>query len=298
MHFDICCIGHITLDKIVTPKDTVFMPGGTAFYFSHAIKNMGAGYLLVTALAANEMDAVTELCNDGISVIVLPSANTVFFENIYGHNPDERTQRVLQKADAFTAAQLTGIEATIFHLGPLLADDMTAELVRSLAAKGKVSLDVQGFLRKVENQNVCAIDWPDKKDVLSAIHFLKANEDEMKVLTGEPDLQKGAKALAAWGVKEVILSLGSKGSVVYSNNRFYPVPAFVPEKAIDATGCGDTYMAGYLYQRFKGEGIQQTGEFAAAMATLKIQTSGPFTGTEDEVREVQKNNQRQFPDIA
>ena len=30
MH-DLCCIGHITLDKIVTPKNTVHMAGGTAF---------------------------------------------------------------------------------------------------------------------------------------------------------------------------------------------------------------------------------------------------------------------------
>ena len=40
-----------------------------------------------------------------------------------------------------------------------------------------------------------------------------------------------------------------------------------------ATGCGDTYMAGYLYQRLKGAGIQDAGEFAAAMATLKLGSS-------------------------
>lgn len=35
---DICCIGHITLDKIVTPKQTTYMPGGTSYYFSHGIR--------------------------------------------------------------------------------------------------------------------------------------------------------------------------------------------------------------------------------------------------------------------
>ena len=34
---DICCIGHITLDKIITPKQTIYMPGGTSYYFSHGI---------------------------------------------------------------------------------------------------------------------------------------------------------------------------------------------------------------------------------------------------------------------
>ena len=29
---DICCIGHITKDKIITPRQTVYMAGGTSFY--------------------------------------------------------------------------------------------------------------------------------------------------------------------------------------------------------------------------------------------------------------------------
>ena len=37
---DICCIGHITLDKIVTPKQTTYMPGGTSYYFSHGIRRL------------------------------------------------------------------------------------------------------------------------------------------------------------------------------------------------------------------------------------------------------------------
>jgi hypothetical protein len=32
---DICCIGHLTQDKIITPKSEVFMTGGTAFYMAY-----------------------------------------------------------------------------------------------------------------------------------------------------------------------------------------------------------------------------------------------------------------------
>jgi sugar/nucleoside kinase (ribokinase family) len=42
-------------------------------------------------------------------------------------------------------------------------------------------------------------------------------------------------------------------------------------------------MAGYLYQRAKNVHPQDAGEFAAAMATLKIEGSGPFTGNADDV---------------
>jgi hypothetical protein len=70
----------------------------------------------------------------------LPSAHTVYFENIYPENQDHRIQKVSQKADPFTVEKFTGIAAKIFHLGPLLADDMPVSLIRMLAEKGKVSL--------------------------------------------------------------------------------------------------------------------------------------------------------------
>ena len=293
--YDICCVGHITLDKVVTTKSEVFMAGGTSFYFSNAIRNMDVRYALVTSLAQQEMYIVSELRASGIEVQALPSAHTVYFENIYSEKQDHRTQRVLQEADAFTAEQLLHVESRIFHLGPLLAGDIPVELIRTLAAKGIVSLDVQGYLRKVVNQDVCAIDWPAKREALQYVNILKANESEMFVLTGSGDVRKSARILSDWGVKEVIITLGSKGSVIYKDQVFYDIPAYIPNTSVvDATGCGDTYMAGYLYQRIKGVDLQEAGRFAAAMASLKIETSGPFTGTKEDVLELVANRKKRY----
>ena len=95
---NLCCIGHITLDKIVTPKRTLHMPGGTSFYFAHGMSKLDTSdFLLVTALAVSEMDAVEEIRRKGIDVKVLPSTHSVYFENTYGENQNNRTQRVLAK---------------------------------------------------------------------------------------------------------------------------------------------------------------------------------------------------------
>lgn len=96
---DICCIGHITLDKIVTPKQTTYMPGGTSYYFSHGISHLKdtKHYKLVTALAPTEFKAVEDIRTKGIEVKVIPSRRTVYFENTYGENQDNRTQRVWLK---------------------------------------------------------------------------------------------------------------------------------------------------------------------------------------------------------
>ena len=281
--YDICCVGHITSDKVVTSNGIRYMPGGTALYFSYAVASLDTSYLLVTAIAAAELQYVTDLRKQGIEVKVQHSAHTVFFENIYATNQDERTQNVWQQADPFGMEQLIGVDARIFHLGPLLAGDISTELIKTLAAKGRISVDVQGYLRKVIKNKVYATDWPDKKNALQFVDILKADVAELEALTGCSAVNDGVNMLTNWGVKEIVITNGSMGSAIYSGGTCFNIPAYRPAITVDATGCGDTYMAGYLYQRTKGAGIQQSGEFAAAMAGLKTKTPGPFTGTRDDV---------------
>ncbi|MEZ7915474.1 PfkB family carbohydrate kinase [Macellibacteroides fermentans] len=297
MH-DLCCVGHITLDKVVTPKNTVHMPGGTSFYFSHAIRNLkDINYTLVTAIAESEMAVANDLQSKGIDVKVMPSKHSVYFENIYGENQDNRTQRVLAKADPFTVDYLEDIDARIYHLGSLLADDFSLDVIRFLSQKGLVSVDSQGYLREVREQNVYAVDWTEKKEALKYIHFLKANEHEMEVLTGYDDVAMAAKQLYDWGVKEVLITLGSMGSVIYDGTTFHKIPAYKPKEVMDATGCGDTYMTGYLYKRAKGAGIEEAGRFAAAMSTLKIECLGPFKGTKEDIEHCLETAEQRMPEL-
>ncbi|MBB5634827.1 sugar/nucleoside kinase (ribokinase family) [Pedobacter cryoconitis] len=281
--YEVCCIGHITLDRVVTPTTEKHMAGGTSFYFSNAIRKMDVNYGLVTAVGESEMPFVLELRANGTDVNVFPSAKTVYFENIYSGNLDHRTQRVLQEADPFTVEQLSNIQAEIFHLGPLLSNDISVELIKDLAGRSKVSLDVQGYLREVRGESVCAVDWPEKMEALQYVHTVKADEAELEVLTGVKGIPEGVKILSEWGVREIVITRASLGSVIYMDEVFYDIPAFRPAAEVDATGCGDTYMAGYLYQRVKGAGIQQAGEFGAAMASLKMESYGPFDGTENDI---------------
>lgn len=288
---DICCIGHITLDKIVTPRMTVHSPGGTAFYFAHAMSSLRAdSFRLVTSLAPSEMKAVDDIRALGIDVTVLPSRHSVYFENRYGENQDNRTQRVLAKADPFTAVAVNGIDARYYHLGSLLADDFPLDIIKALSAKGIVSVDAQGYLREVRGDRVYPVDWRDKREALPYIDILKVNEHEAMVLSGVDDPRKGAALLASWGVKEVVLTLGSMGSVILTGGEAFEIPAFRPEEVVDATGCGDTYMAGYLYKRSKGAPYGEAGRFAAAMCTIKLQASGPFRGNIDDVIKLTKGN--------
>ena len=287
----ILCIGHITHDRIITPQTPkgVDCAGGTAYYVAWAMQHLphDVSFGVITAVGSDLKHEVDKLLHKGTDIVDLGSDTSVFFENAYGENMNNRRQRVLSKAAPFTVAQLQQAEAEVFHLGTLLHDDFSPEVVEYLATKGRVCVDVQGYLREVRGQKVYAVEWRDKLRVLRCTDILKVNEHEVDVLTdGERDLHRAARLISSWGVREVLITLGSYGSVIYDGQRFYDIPSYAPRQVVDATGCGDTYAAGYLYARAKGADCDEAGRLAAAMCTLKLQHTGPFDANIDEVRAI------------
>ena len=294
---EIICIGHITHDHIVTPDIDLHIPGGTAWYFAWGMHALAVSdpapcspYRLITAVGEEDMPAVEQLRNAGVNVEVLPSQATVYFENKYGANMNNRQQRVLSKAAPFTWDRLEpllqGVERPYFILGSLLADDFPLDVIHRLHEIGKVVVDVQGYLREVVGEEVRATDWPQKQEALQYVDVLKTNEYEMDVLTGETDPVKVVHKLGNWGVGEVLLTLGDLGSVIYrrKEDSTTRIESFPPRKLVDATGCGDTYTMAYCYRRTQGASVLEAGRFAAAVASLKLERSGPFNGTVPQVQ--------------
>lgn len=287
---DICCIGHITRDKIITPRNTVNMAGGTSFYFAYGMNQLPkkASFQLVTKVGQGSMAEVEKMRNAGIDVKCFSSAHTVYFENKYGANSNNRTQRVLAKADPFTTNEMKDLDAKVFHLGSLLDDDFSPDVVKYLSTKGLISIDVQGYLREVRGESVFAVDWKDKEEIMECTDILKLNEHEMEVISNSKNPRSVALKLAEYGIKEVIITLGSYGSLIYADHYFYEIPAYKPKEVVDATGCGDTYSTGYLYCRSQGMGYEESGKFAAAMCTLKLEHNGPFDRTIKDIRKIIK----------
>ena len=285
---DICCIGHVTRDKIITPRQTVNMAGGTSFYFAYGMNQLPkkVSFQLVTKVGEGSMPEIEKMRQAGIDVECFKSRHTVYFENKYGHDSNRRTQRVLAKADPFTVEEMQHLDARIYHLGSLLADDFSPEVVECLSKKGLVSIDVQGYLREVRGEKVYAVDWKDKEEILNVTDIVKLNEYEMEVIAGTDDPRAVARKLVSLGVKEVVLTFGDYGSLIYAEDKFYEIPAYPPVELVDATGCGDTFSTGYLYCRSQGMGYEESGKFAAAMCTLKLEHSGPFHHSIEDIQKV------------
>ena len=63
------------------------------------------------------------------------------------------------------------------------------------------------------------------------------------------------------------------------------IAAVPPRRTVDATGCGDTYLAAYLARRITTDDLRECGAFAAAAAAINIERVGAFGGSAAEIAE-------------
>jgi sugar/nucleoside kinase (ribokinase family) len=287
--FDICVIGHITKDIIRVGGTTRPTLGGTAYYTAVALRRLGLKAAVVTKVAKTyRARLLRDPTLKEMAIFWKDSKTTSVFENTYGTDKlDTRFQEIKTIAFPFLPEDVKGFTATSFHVGPLTNQDVPVQLLKLLSARARiVSLDVQGMVRPARLGPVSEEDWPEKQEGLACVDILKANEKEALVLSGQNTVDRAASALASLGPKEVIITMGSQGSLIYAEQVLHRIPCYSPRKTEDPTGCGDTYVAGYLYQRLKGTAPERAGRFAAAMATLKLESFGPFSGSEADVHAV------------
>ena len=242
-----------------------------------ALNMLGLDVAVITKVSKDQRSSlVGELERAGVNVRCHDSHQTTVFENIYSkRDRDSRVQKVKSVASPFSSEDIVETSASIFHIGPLTNEDVPAALLRETALKDcTVSLDVQGFLRKTTRGKVIAVDWQDKARGLAYVDILKADQKEARILTGENHPERAALKLSEFGPQEVIITLGSRGSCILAHGEFYQIPASPVREVVDATGCGDTYMAGYLYKRLESHDFFKAGTLAAHLAALKLEAFG------------------------
>jgi sugar/nucleoside kinase (ribokinase family) len=136
-------------------------------------------------------------------------------------------------------------DAQWVHVAPLSRSDFPAETLAELARGRRILLDGQGLVRAAQLGPLREDDAYDR-DVLRHVTVLKLAENEAEIVL--PDLDDDT--VHALGVPEVLLTLGSRGSVDYANGTVERVVAR-PVDA-DATGAGDAYSATYVASRAAG----------------------------------------------
>jgi adenosine kinase len=114
----------------------------------------------------------------------------------------------------------------------------------------------------------------DAKDLVQAIdgcRVLISNDYEMDLIMSKTGLNKKALLRRA---KAIIVTLGERGSQVFSSDGEINIPAVKPRTVEDPTGAGDSYRGGLISGLIRGKDIQQCARMASACASFAVECYG------------------------
>jgi sugar/nucleoside kinase (ribokinase family) len=161
-------------------------------------------------------------------------------------------------------------DSAVVHLeGYLLFNPelMQAALTAAERAQALISLDLASFTVVEQSR---ALLGPI---IEPYVDILMANEDEALAYTGFKD-EAQALAQLARHVDIAVLKLGARGSLIQRGDRVCRIPAQGPGTAVDTTGAGDLWAAGFLYGLVNGYSLESSGRLASACGYEVCQVVG------------------------
>jgi cytidine kinase len=99
----------------------------------------------------------------------------------------------------------------------------------------------------------------DLVKVIQRVDLLTINESEARHLTGEHVLVRAARSLLGMGPKYVIVKKGEHGSILFSRDSIFLIPAFPLEDVRDPTGAGDSFAGGFMGALASGGKLGEAG---------------------------------------
>lgn len=133
---------------------------------------------------------------------------------------------------------------------------------------------------------------PAKKlpeEVFKYISLMTPNQTEAAFMSGidvkdEASLEKAVEVLHGYGVKDFVVTLGSKGSLVLTGGKAEMIPS-QKVKAVDATAAGDTFCGGLCVGLSEGLSLTDAARFATKAAAITVQRMGAQASipTRDEI---------------
>jgi len=280
--YDVVCIGNYTKDTITSPAGTSYVDGGAVNYSAHAAARLGMKVAVVTHLAREDEHVVEKFKQAGIDCLPTYTSQSTCMRLEYPTtNPDFRNLSVTGLADSITAREIEDLQARSAIIGSSLRGEVGLDVVQSLRRKGfLVAADVQGYVRVRRERELAYEPWDEMAETLAQVDVLKSDTVEAEYLTGKSNISEAAKAFAAMGPKEIVLT-HKEGVLVYADKKFYD-RQFYPQNMNGRSGRGDTCIGTYVSMRLT-KSPEEASIWAAAVTSLKMENQGPFNRTLTEV---------------
>ncbi len=240
---DLVIVGSIGLDTIETPVERqVDVLGGSASYACVAAAQF-ARVGMVGVVGADFPDSARRLYRKfGINTegLKVEPGQTFRWSGVYETNMDNR--RTLSTELNVFANFSPHLPSSYLGAPYLFLANIAPTLQRHVLDQVRqprfVLLDTMDLWINVAKEQLI--------DVIGRVHMLTLNESEARHLTGQHGLVKAAQALLKLGPKFICIKKGEHGSILFSRNGIFLMPAFPLEVVKDPTGAGDTFAGGFL----------------------------------------------------
>lgn len=276
MKYDIMMIGPATRDRNIDYTGCVVDElGGAAYFGAYAVQSAGAKVFAAIKMHPDDIDILDAFSLPATQISFMPANTTTQMQNTYfTEDRERRISECLAQSDSILPQQIPDVDCALYHLAGLLYGDFPNELIPFLKKRGKLSADVQAFLRHNEGGKMNFHDWSDKLEYLRYFDFLKTDTAEAEILTGTENRRDAAKIMYGWGAKEILISHNSE-MLVYDGAQYYTCPVKARNLS-GRTGRGDTTFGAYLAKRITGSSISDALLFATAAVSLKMEAPGPL----------------------
>lgn len=249
--------------------------GGVGRNIAHNMALMGLDVRMVTVLGGDfYAQKIVSTCGEmGIDISrSLRVADAITSTYLFISGPDGDMKLAISDMDiyshltpAFLASKLS-----LFNNAKLLVVDtnIPAESIAWLVEH----VEVPVFADPVSTAKAEKL-----RPVLGKLHTIKPNRIEAELLSGVPitderSLRRAANVLLKTGLQQVFISLGAGGVFAANQDRGLHLPS-IPGPMVNATGCGDAFMAALAWAYMEGMDLEQSAYAGLAASSIALEGS-------------------------
>ncbi|WP_434797098.1 ribokinase [Terrisporobacter vanillatitrophus] len=284
---NICVIGSLNMDLVVN-VDTMPKPGQTLLggNFKEVPGGKGANQAVAMARLEGNVSMIGKIGNDGFGKTLREALNNDNVNTNHVHIANCYTGVAFITVDKNAQNAIVVAPGANFQLTKddidksidcIKSSDIVVIQLETPLETVKYVLQIAKDLNKYTILNPApAVKLDD--EIIKNVDLLTPNETELEIISetkieNEDDINKAASKVIEKGVKELIITLGSKGSLYINEERSFFKPAYKVE-AVDTTAAGDSFTGALAVALSNNKTMEEAMDFASKVGALSVMKEG------------------------
>ena len=284
---NICVIGSLNMDLVVN-VDTMPKPGQTIIgsNFKEVPGGKGANQAVAMARLNGNVSMIGKVGEDGFGQTLINSLKNDNVDTTYIQTTKGATGVALITVDKNAQNSIVVSPGANFEVKEEDIDNNIEAIKNSdiVVLQLETPLNtIKYALNKAKKLNKYTILNPAPAvklddEIIKNVDLLTPNETELEIISGvsietEEDIHMASQIMIEKGVKELIVTLGSKGSLYINKEKSMFKKAYKVE-AVDTTAAGDSYTGALAVALSQDKNIEDAMDFASKVGALSVLKEG------------------------